>query len=110
MKARSHSKLFKCLPAAFFSIVICLTGIWFTSRVGYARLLGRYASLTSDAVAAKKAVEVSPLDAQVRSRRAGVLYNSNLAADAIKELEFAVSLRPRDDSLWLQLGVLRDEL
>lgn len=110
MEAKSNGRIFKRLPAAFFSIVICLTGIWFTSRVGYARLLGRYASLTGDAGAAAKAVEVSPLDAQVRSRRAEVLYDSSLPADAIKELEFAVSLRPRDASLWLQLAVLRDEL
>jgi tetratricopeptide (TPR) repeat protein len=98
------------LPAALLSIAICLAGIWFTSRVGYARLLVRYASLTGDAAAAAKAVEISPLDAQVHSRKAEVLYDNNLPDDAARELELAVSLRPRDDSLWLQLGVLRDEV
>lgn len=110
MEAKPKSQIYQRLPGAILSIAICLAGIWFTSRVGYARLLARYASLTDDVEAASKAVEISPLDAQVRSRRAEVLYNSNLQAEAASELELAVSLRPRDDSLWLQLGVLRDEL
>ncbi len=32
------------------------------------------------------------------------------ASEAVKELELAASLRPRDDYLWLQLGLIRDEL
>jgi hypothetical protein len=38
------------------------------------------------------------------------LQNSSDVIGAAEELELAVSLRPRDDYLWLQLGVIRDEL
>ena len=59
-------------------IVVCVIGIWFTSQVGYARLLARYASLTGNAAAADKALQISPLDAQVHSARATVFYRDNL--------------------------------
>ena len=55
-------------------------------------------------------MQFSPLDAQVHSARAATLYNAGLASEAANELELAVSLRPRDDYLWLRLAVLRDEL
>ena len=110
MKSLSVPSTSRRLAVAVFWMAICLIGIWFTSRVGYARLLSRYASLTGSTAAAARAVEVAPLDAQVHSSRAAVVYNAGLADEAANELELAVSLRPKDDYLWLQLGVLRDEL
>jgi len=98
------------LPAALIGIAVCVVGIWFSSQVGYARLLAKYASLTGNAVAADTAVQLTPLDANVHSARAAVFYHANLPAEAASQLELAVSLRPRDDTLWLRLGVLRDEL
>lgn len=98
------------LPVALFSILVCLVGIWFTARVGYARLMVRYASLTGSLVVSAKAVGMTPLDAQAHSVRAAILYNARLLPEAAEELERAVSLRPRDDYLWLQLGMIRDEL
>lgn len=110
MKSLSAPSTSRRLAVAVFWMATCLIGIWFTSRVGYARLLSRYASLTGSAAAAARAVEVAPLDAQVHSSRAAVVYNAGLADEAANELELAASLRPKDDYLWLQLGVLRDEL
>lgn len=102
--------IFRRLPAALLSLFVCVIGIWFSSQVGYARMLAKYASLTGNAMAGDKALQLSPLDAQVHSARATVFYNGNLASEAASQLELAVSLRPHDDSLWLRLGVLRDEL
>lgn len=98
------------LPIAFLWILICLLGIWFTARVGYSRMIARYASLTGNEVASIKAVEMTPLDAQAHRVRAAVLYTAGLVPEAAKELEVAASLRPRDNYLWLQLGIIRDEL
>ena len=95
---------------ALLWIVLCLVGIWFSARVGYARLVARYASVTGELVAANKAVEITPLDAHTHKVRSIILQNSGDVIGAAKELELAISLRPRDDYLWLQLGVIRDEL
>ena len=102
--------IYRRLPTALLGIVVCVIGIWFSSQVGYARLLARYATLTGNVAAADKALQISPMDAQVHSARSTAFYRANLAAAAASELEVAVSLRPRDDYLWLRLGVLRDEL
>ena len=110
METTSQPSIYRRLPAAFLWIAVCVIGIWFTSQLGYARLLAKYASLTGNAVASDKALQFSPLDATVHSTRAAVFYHANLASAAAGQLELAVSLRPRDDTLWLRLGVLRDEL
>ena len=110
MNDEREVSIYRRLAAALFWIAVCVIGIWFTSRVGYGRFLARYASLTGDAAAASKAVELSPLDAKAHSTRAAVFYDGGFPHDAATELELAVSLRPKDDLLWLQLAVLRDEL
>lgn len=110
MNDEREVSIYRRLAAALFSLAIGVMGIWFTSRVGYGRFLARYASLTGNAAAASRAVELSPLDAKVHSTRAAVFYDAGFPIDAATELELAVSLRPKDDLLWLQLAVLRDEL
>ena len=109
-KQVQRSSFYRRLANALLMIVVCVGGIWFSAHVGYARLLARYASLTGNAVAGDKAVEIAPLDASVHSARAATFYSAGLASEAARELEVAVSLRPRDNYLWLRLGVLRDEL
>ena len=105
----SHGERIR-VPTALLWIAVCVVGIWFTARVGYSRLIARYASLTGNVFAANKAVELAPLDAHVHRVRAQVLYKEGDASAAVKELELAASLRPRDDYLWMQLGLIRDEL
>ncbi len=91
-------------------ILACCFGISSAGRIGYARLLGNYASLTGNLPAADKAVGVAPLDPQLHRIRASVLYQQEQFPEAEQELQLAVSLRPRDDYLWLELALLRDEI
>ena len=72
--------------------------------------MGKYATITGDLAVAERAVSLSPSDPETHRIRAGVLYKLKGLPHAAAELELAISLRPRDDSLWLQLGMLRDEL
>jgi tetratricopeptide (TPR) repeat protein len=98
------------IPAALLSLATCAVGIWFSARVGHSRMVEKYAQLTGNVYAADSAIAGSPLDAQAHQVRARLLYNAGEVSQAAKELEVAVSLRPRDDYLWLQLGIIRDEL
>jgi tetratricopeptide (TPR) repeat protein len=75
---------------------------------GFSKLLARYALATNSLEAADEAVKLTPNDAEAHRARAVVLNNSGLKEHAMKELEVAVSLRPRDDLLWLDVGMLRD--
>ena len=60
--------------------------------------------------AANEAARVSPSDPEVQRNRAAVLNNLRLFSDARNAQELATSLRPKDDYLWLELGLLKDEL
>jgi tetratricopeptide (TPR) repeat protein len=60
--------------------------------------------------AADQAVNLTPTDPQAHRARAAVLNVLRRPAEARTELETAVSLRTRDDYLWLELGNVRDEL
>ena len=75
---------------------------------GLSKILARYALATNSAEAANEAVKLTPNDAEAHRARAVVLNNSGLKEDAAKEMEVAVSLRPRDDLLWMDVGMLRD--
>ncbi len=108
--SRSRSQVALQLGVSLLGIAACLFGIWFAARVGYSRLVGRYAALTINAAAANNAVAVAPLDPQVHRIRAAVLYELKEYPAAAQELERAVSLRPRDDYLWLELAMMRDEM
>lgn len=108
--SRSLSQLGLHLCISLVGISACAFAIWFTARVGYSRLVSKYAALTSNVAAANKAVEVAPLDPQVHRTRARILYHLQQVPEAARELEVAVSLRPRDDALWLELAIIRDEM
>ena len=75
---------------------------------GFSKILSRYSLVTNSLAAANEAVKLTPNDAEAHRARAIVLNNSGLKEDASKEMEAAVSLRPRDDLLWLDVGMLRD--
>ncbi len=91
------------------ALVIVLV-FWIAARTGLARALGKYASIAVDLRAAERATSLSPLDAETHRTKAAVLFKLKDLPKAAAELEMALSLRPRDDSLWLQLGMLREEL
>lgn len=111
---RNHSRRFsqrssRLLLSLAVALVLVLV-FWISARAGLSRLLGKYASIAADLEAAEKATSMSPSDAETHRIKANVLYKLKRLPQAAAELELALSLRPRDDSLWLQLGMLREEL
>ncbi len=88
----------------------CLFVTETAARVGFARLLAKYAVLASSIPAADEALRLANSDPEVHRARAAVLNRLRMPADARKELEIAASLRYRDDYLWLELGNTREEL
>ena len=98
------------LSIAVTGILACLIGIWLTQRAGMAALMGKYAMVTGDLNGGDEAIKLAPSDAQTHVSRAAVLYYLKRVPEAVKELEIAVSLRPRDHTLWVQLAIFRDEL
>jgi len=59
---------------------------------------------------ADKATEMSPKDAETHRARAAVLTLVPSPAESAAELERAVSLRAADYSLWVELGLIRDQI
>lgn len=70
----------------------------------------RFALAKEDLAVAGKAVELTPSDPEAHFAAAGVLSSLHRPAESVVELERAVALRPADHSLWLQLGMLRDQM
>lgn len=92
-------------------ITICLALLSVQSaRFGYARLLTRYALIANSAIAANEAAGLTPSDPEAHRARARILTRLRLFSYAKTEQEIATSLRPLDDSLWLELGNIREEL
>ncbi len=89
---------------------LCLWTIRASGAFGLSRLIVKYALATSNLAVAQKAIQLAPGDAQAHFAGAAVLSSLNRPAESVVELERAVALRPADYSLWLQLGLLRDQL
>src|SRR5581483_2757794 len=100
--------LIKRILIATIGVLACAFGIWQAARVGSARTLARYALVTNDREAAARAVRISPGDAETHATRGVVLQHTENYAEAIRELERAIQLRPRDYYTWMMLGVTRD--
>lgn len=77
---------------------------------GVSQLLVTYALTTGNAAAAKKAIQVSPKDAEAHLAGAGILSLSRAPEQSIIELEQAIALRPADYRLWSELGLVRDQI
>ena len=92
------------------SIVLCLFLMQAAARVGFSRLLARYALIANSIPAADEAARLSPSDPEIHRARAAVLSRQQKHAEAVKSLEAATSLRYRDDLLWLELGNAREEV
>jgi hypothetical protein len=73
-------------------------------------LLVKYAIATRSIDVAQKANQLDPQDAEGHFAEAVVLSYLNRPAESAVALQRAVVLRPADYSLWLQLGLLRDQL
>lgn len=88
---------------------MCLFLMQAAARVGFSRLLARYALIADSLPAADEAARLSPSDPEVHRARAAVLSRQQKHAEAVNTLEAALSLRHRDDLLWLALGNAREE-
>ena len=95
---------------SILAIAACLFLIQASARFGFARLLARYAEVTNSVPAADEAVRVSPYDPETQRARAAVLSSLKMYPEANHAFENALSLRWRDDRLWIQLGNTREEV
>lgn len=90
-------------------LLICSWLMWNAARVGAARLLSKYGGGANLMEPADQAVGISAGDPESYVARAAVLLNSSQAAAAASDFEKAISLRPNDYRLWMQLGDARDQ-
>jgi tetratricopeptide (TPR) repeat protein len=91
-------------------IVCCLFLIQASARFGVSRMFARSAVTTNSIPSADAAVEFGPSDPEAHRARATVFNRLQNPDEAAKSLESAVSLRYRDDYLWIELGNTREEL
>lgn len=91
------------------AIAFCLWIIGTTATFGLSRLFVRYAVGVGNLVAGNEAARLTPKDPEAHLAIAEILSREGQAAQSIIELERAVALRPSDYSLWLSLGLLRDQ-
>jgi len=91
------------------AIGACLFAIRSAAAFGVSRLLGTYSLTARHLGAAKKAVALTPKDAEAHFVDAVVLGMSDTPGKSAPELEQAIALRPADYTLWQQLGLLRDQ-
>lgn len=96
------------LLAAVALITLCLGLIKSAATFGLSKILTTYSIPNNSLDAANIAVEITPFDPEAHRARAAILYNLRRTAEAVKEIESAVGLRPQDDYLWLEVGSLRD--
>lgn len=98
------------LILSLIGVVVCLLIIWVNAQAGLSRLLAKYAIFNDNLEAADTSVSLASNDPEAHRARAAVLYRLKQVPVAAKELEQAIALRPRDDYLWLELAMIRDEL
>jgi tetratricopeptide (TPR) repeat protein len=98
------------LVISILAIAVCLFIMQASARFGFSRLLSRYALAANSMPVADQAVLLSPLDPETYRTRAAVLNRLQKPAEAARALESALSLRYRDDYLWIELGNAREEL
>lgn len=82
----------------------------YSGRVAISRILVKYGTTVADTAAIDTAIGLTPSDAEAHYARGALANYLQQPADALKELELAVSLRPHDYYFWLELGMTRDQL
>ena len=92
------------------AIGFCIWTIRTTAAFGLSRLIGKYALAMRDLDAAQSATQLTPNDAQALHTAATISSLAGSPAEARAALEKAVVLRPSDYSLWLAVGLTRDQL
>lgn len=80
------------------------------ARIGFSRLLTRYALTSNSLPAADQAVQLTPSDPEAHRARALILNRLRRPADAVASLEIATSLRDGPEDLWIELANTKEEL
>ena len=89
-------------------IVVCVLAMRSASLLAMSRMFVRYSQATGNSWTAQRAIAMTPSDADTYRTRAAVSV-AQAPAGAVADLERAVSLRPADYSLWMDLGLARDQ-
>jgi len=98
------------------AIVLFAWAMIMSGRIAISRIFVKYGTTVlntapADAAAAvDSSLEMTPSDAEVHFTRGTVATYAQDYETALKELELAVSLRPRDYYFWVELGLARDRL
>lgn len=104
----SHRYLRLLLVAV--AIAMCAWAIRATANLGLSSLYARYALVHRSLDAAQAAIDLTPYDAQAHLTAATVTSLAGSPRETISAVEKAVALRPADYSLWVALGLTRDQL
>jgi Flp pilus assembly protein TadD len=104
-----HSRALRVL-ISLVAVGACSWAMWASARTGFSRVLVKYGMSVASADAFDNAVSLTPADAEAHDARAQLSSYLDKPDAALKDLELAVSLRPRDYGLWLELGLTRDQL
>lgn len=92
------------------AMIALVLAVVISGRVAVSRILVRYGAAVADPAAVNQALGLTPDDAEAHYTRGAVSNYLDQPAAALSALESAVSLRPRDYYLWLELGLARDRL
>lgn len=92
------------------ALSLCLWALWASGRTAASRVLVKYGMSIANAPALDTAIRLTPTDAEGHYGRGALSNYLAQPAQALSEFELAVSLRPRDYALWLELGMTRDQL
>jgi tetratricopeptide (TPR) repeat protein len=92
------------------AILLCLATAWISAKAALSRLMAKSSTIVNSLALAQQAVQLTPNDPEAHRALASMLRNEDRVAEAEFELEIAANLRPRDDLLWLDLGLVRDRL
>jgi len=101
---------------ALVAIVVFAWAMIHSGRVAMARIFLKYSTTvinTSPAdamVAANSSLQSTPNDPEAHYTRGAVANQLQDSQVAVAEFERAVSLRPRDYYLWIELGLARDDV
>ena len=80
------------------------------AKIGFSRLLTRYATAANSLAAADQAIQLTPDDPDAHRARATVLNRLHRPTEAEASLEIATTLRKDHAVQWLELGTTREEL
>src|SRR6266566_7289206 len=92
------------------AMVALVLAVMYSGRVVLSGILVRYGGAVADPAAVDSALSLTPSDAEAHYTRGSVANYQDQPAAALSSFEQAVSLRPRDYYLWLELGLTRDRL